>query len=97
MFLNQLAAEFSFSTPSAPPSTYAFKQIGSFDRGITRIAADCCKASAPTLPDANPCLAQRQIPARASEYGYGSLQGGEPRCGQTTTSRTLDTSATTPG
>jgi hypothetical protein len=23
--LNQLAAEFSFSTPSAPPSTYTFK------------------------------------------------------------------------
>ena len=26
MSLNQLVAEFSFCTPSAPPSTYAFKQ-----------------------------------------------------------------------
>jgi hypothetical protein len=26
--LNQLLAEFSFSTPSAPPSTYTFKLIG---------------------------------------------------------------------
>jgi hypothetical protein len=25
--LNQLVAEFSFCTPSAPPLTYAFKQI----------------------------------------------------------------------
>jgi hypothetical protein len=25
MFLNQLAADFSFSTPSAPPLTYTFK------------------------------------------------------------------------
>ena len=27
MSLNQLPAEFSFCTPSAPPSTYTFKQI----------------------------------------------------------------------
>jgi hypothetical protein len=26
VFLNQRVAEFSFSAPSAPPSTYAFKQ-----------------------------------------------------------------------
>jgi hypothetical protein len=29
VFLNQRSAEFSFSTPSAPPSTYTFKLIGS--------------------------------------------------------------------
>jgi len=28
VFLNQLAAGFSFSTPSAPPLTYTFKQSG---------------------------------------------------------------------
>jgi hypothetical protein len=32
--LNQRVAEFSFSTPSAPPSTYTFKLIRSQSDGV---------------------------------------------------------------
>jgi len=41
VFLNQLAAEFSFSTPSAPPLTYTFKQTGDYFRVPGRAPVGC--------------------------------------------------------
>src|ERR1700678_279516 len=39
-FLNQLVAEFSSSTPSAPPLTYTFKLIGTWSSQRSAIEAE---------------------------------------------------------